>query len=270
MILPTFHTEETDRLCETIAKKSNGTIFLMLSAGKDSLAAWLQLRRWFRRIIPFHCASIPGYEFKKAYLDYLEYEFQTKILRLMGEDLMMALSRYVYQESPWMCDMIDEELDVEDYSKLDILGYLRMKYNLPRAWCACGISAFDSIDRMIYCRKTGGKSDENRTFYPCWNWPRKEIIGAIRDSGLKLSSEYKYCKRSLGGVPCSTYNKVLMEHYPKDWERLLKWYPLAEVKNYREAMLERHFKELQDAKIAERGGKVADPQEVADEEKGEA
>lgn len=257
MILPTFHTDATDALCQEIAKKSNGTCFLMFSAGKDSLAAWLQLRRFFSRIIPFHCASIPGLRFKQKVLDYYEYEFQTKILRLMGEDLMMALSRYVYQESPWMCDMIDDELDVDDYSKLDILGYLRMKYNLPRAWCACGISMYDSIDRMIYCRKTGGKSEEHRTFYPCFDWQRKDVIGAIRESGLWLSSEYKYCKRSLGGVPCATYNKVLMEYYPEDWKKLLKWYPLAEVKNYREDMLEQHYRELQDDKIAERGGKVA-------------
>lgn len=268
MNLPTFSTPGTDALCTEIAKKSRGVCFLMLS-GKDSLCAWLQLRRYFTRIIPWHAASIPGWELKRRYLDYLEYEFQTKILRLMGEDLPMALVRYVYQRSPWECDEIDEALEVEDYSKLDILGYLRMKYNLPRAWCACGISMYDSIDRMIYCRKTGGKSEDNRTFYPCFDWPRKEIVGAIRESGLRINPEYKYCKRSLGGVPCATYNKVLMEHYPSDWERLLKWYPLAEAKNYREEMLERHFRELQDERIAARGGKSTDADGNGGETEGE-
>lgn len=258
MILPTFNTEKSDALCREIAKRSNGVCFLMMSCGKDSLCAWLQLRRYFTRIIPFHCGSIPGLEFRKRMLDYYEYEFQTKILRLMGEDLLMALVRYVYQESPWMCDMIDDELDVDDYSKLDILGYLRMRYNLPRAWCACGISMYDSIDRMIYCRKTGGRSDENRTFYPCFDWPKKEILNAIRESGLKVSAEYRYAKRSIGGVPSATYNAILKEHFPRDWERLLRWYPLAEAKNYREALLAKNRKDLDEKKIAERGGKSSD------------
>ena len=66
----------------------------------------------------------------------------------------------------------------------------------PQAFCKIipDISANDSIDRLIYCRKTGGKSEDHRTFYPCWNWPKAELLRAIRESGLKLSSEYKYVR----------------------------------------------------------------------------
>lgn len=254
MILPTYSTPATDALCTEIAKKSKGTIFFGFSGGKDSLAAWLQLRKFFTRIIPFHCASIPNLDYKTKYLDYLEEQFQTKILRLMGEDLPMALVRYVYQESPWACDEIDQFLEVEDYSKVEILEYLRYKFNLPRAWCAFGISASDSIDRRIYCNKTGGKNESHRSFYPCWDWPRSEIIGAIRDSGIKLSAEYRYAKRSMGGVPSATYNKIMREHFPRDFEKLLKWYPLAETKDYREELLEQNYLLIQKEKAAARGG----------------
>ena len=253
--LPRFNTKATDALCREIAKRSHGVCFLMCSRGKDSLCAWLQLRRYFNRIIPFHCATVPGYQFADEYLDYLEGMFDTRILRLMGEDLKMALVRSIYQDSPWECDVIEQVFPDEDYTKLDILDYLRMKFNLPRAWCAVGISQNDSIDRLIYCRKNGGENKKNKTFYPCFDWPREEMLNAIWEAGLVLSPEYKYTKRSMGGIPSATYNKVMMEHFPQDWELTKKWYPLAEVKNVREEMIDENYPKWIEQEAAKRGGR---------------
>ena len=253
--LPRFSTPATDALCAEIAKKSHGTVFCMLSRGKDSLCAYLQLRRFFKRIVAFHCATIPDYQFANEYLDYLEGAFGTRILRMMGEDLKMALVRHIYQDSPWECDVIDSVFPDEDYTKLDVLDYLRMKFNLPRAWCAVGISQNDSIDRLIYCRKNGGKNPKNRTFYPCFDWPREEMLNAIWEAGLYVSPEYKYTKRSMGGIPSATYNKVMMEHFPRDWELTKKWYPLAEVKNYREEMIDANYPLWLEQEAAKRGGR---------------
>ena len=254
--LPRYSTSATDELCAKIAKKSHGVCFLTCSRGKDSLCAWLQLRKFFTRIVPFHCSTVPGYRFADEYLDYLEGAFDTKILRMMGEDLKMALVRHVYQTSPWECDEIDAAFpSVEDYSKLDVLEYLRMKFNLPRAWCAVGISQNDSIDRLRYCRKNGGENPSHRTFYPCFDWPREEMFKAIWESGLYVAPEYKYTKRSMGGVPSATYNKVMMEHFPQDWETTKKWYPLAEVKNIREEMIDANYPLWLEQEAAKRGGR---------------
>lgn len=255
MLLPIYTTEATDALCKEVAKKSHGVVFAGFSGGKDSVCMLLQLSRYFKRIIPFHCASIPHMAFRTKLLDYYEYEFQTKILRLMGEDLSMSMRRLIYQEPRDAIACLEEYGDVEDYNKLDILEYLRKMYNLPRAWCAFGVNACDSIDRRIYCNKTGGKSDANRTFYPCWDWPRQEILKAISESGLKIAPEYKYTKRSIGGPPCATYNKVLREHFPEDYKKMKAWYPLCELKTRREERLEqRWLKNLDDAAAAN-GGK---------------
>ena len=256
VVLPTYSTEATDALCKDIAKKSNGTIFLMLSRGKDSLCALLQCMRFFNRIICFHCATIPGYRFADEYLDYLEAMLNIRILRMMGEDLKMALVRHIYQESPWECDVIDSVFPDEDFTKLDVLEYLRMKFNLPRAWCAVGISKNDSIDRLIYCRKTGGKNESHRTFYPCWDWPRSELINAIDEAGLLVAPEYKYTKRSMGGVPCATYNRIMERHFPQDWELTKKWWPLAEAKNIREEMIDANYAKWREQEAAKRGGRV--------------
>ena len=258
--LPRYSTPATEELCAEIAKKSHGTVFLMCSRGKDSLCAWLQLKKFFNRIVPFHCATIPDCRYANEYLDYLEDVFGQRVLRMMGEDLKMSLVRYMYQESPWECDAIDATFEDEDFSKLKVLDYLRMKFNLPRAWCAVGISQNDSIDRLIYCRKNGGKNLKHRTFYPCFDWPREELFNAIWESGLYVAPEYKYTKRSMGGVPCAIYNKVLMEHFPADWELTKKWYPLAEVKNVREGMIDANYAKWMEQEAAKRGGLVEHPE----------
>ena len=264
MILPTYTTEATDRLCREIAKKSHGVAFCMLSRGKDSVCAYLNLQRYFTRVIPFTCSLLPGYMYATEYLDYLEEAFNTRILRLIGEDLRMSLTRYAYQATPWDCAEIDRTFSDESYSKLDILDYLRMKFNLPRAWCAVGISKNDSIDRLIYCRKNNGKNDSHRTFYPCWDWTRGQLLEAIREAGMGISPEYRYCKRSMGGVPSATYNKVLMEHFPDDWKETLRWYPLAEAKNWREKMIDDNYALYKLQEAERRGGRTGEAEGESD------
>lgn len=257
LTLPTFTTKATDALCREIAAKSHRVCFLMCSRGKDSTCSWLQLRKYFDRIIPFHCATVPGYRFADEYLDYLEEACDTRILRMMGEDVKMGLARYAYQESPWECDEIDRTFGgVEDFTKLDVLEYLRMKFNLPRAWCAVGISQNDSIDRLIYCRKNGGVNESNRTFYPCFDWPKEELLNALWNSGLYVAPEYKYTKRSMGGVPSATYNKVMMDHFAEDWETTKRWFPLAEAKNVREQLLVENYPKWMEQEAAKRGGRI--------------
>mgnify|MGYP006958205024 CR=1 FL=1 len=109
---------------------------------------------------------------------------------------------------------------------------------------------------MIYCRKTGGKNIKNKTFYPCWDWPRENLLETIYDAGLVLAPEYKYTKRSMGGIPSATYNKVMMEHFPRDWELTKKWYPLAEVKNIREDMIDENYPKWMEQEASKRGGRM--------------
>ena len=61
----------------------------------------------------------------------------------------------------------------------------------------------------------------------------------------------------MGGVPSATYNEVMMNHFPEDWETTKKWYPLAEVKNVREAMLDANYILWQEEKARSHGGKSA-------------
>ena len=257
-------TPATDALCRDIAKRSRGVCFVGLSGGKDSLAALVCLHRYFRRVIPFHCASWPGAKYEREYLDRLEYELGgTRILRLIGEDFPMSLARGFYQSYDNCLIYSETGSYCEDFSKLDVLEHLRYAYNLPKAWCAFGIAASDSIDRLIYVRKNGGRNDRNRTFYPCFDFTRQQILDVIREAHLPLVSSYRYMNRSMGSVPSYTCNEILRRHYPADWEHFLALYPLAEAKTVRERILDREWKAKRDAQILANGGTPsADPVRV--------
>lgn len=238
---PSFSTPATDELCRTIAKKSKGVCFLGFSRGKDSLCAYLQLLKYFKKdnIIPFHCASFPCLRHVKDTLDYFERVLETKILRLVGPELEGCLQRGLYQTVDDLEEL--EAMDDAEYSMLDRVEYLRYTFNYPKAWCAFGIMANDSIDRQIYCKKIQGRNPQNMTFYPCWDWPRSEVLKAVRESGVQLSGEYRYTSRTMGGPPSKSCNEIFKKHYPEDWNTVLAMYPLAEAKTLRELYLDRVF-----------------------------
>lgn len=253
--LPDYSTPETDALCREIAKKSKGVTMLMFSRGKDSLLAYLQLRKFFKKVIPVHCASVPGMKHVKDTLDYYESILSeidgtpVKILRMVGEEVPMALARGMYQTPDMLEGVLD--VDVEDYSKLDIMEVIRKELNLPRCWCAVGINICDSIDRRIHCKKCGGKHESNLTWYPTFNWQKCEIIRALQECGVKLSGEYRWTSRSMGGVPSATNGLIWKHHYPEDYELYLSIYPLAQAKELRERYLDRAWAERRAAGIVE-------------------
>lgn len=237
---PSYSTPATDELCRAVAKKCK-TVFCAFSRGKDSLCTYLQLHKFFKHenIIPFHCASFPGLRHVKDTLDYYERVLGTRIVRLCGPELTGCLQRGMYQTLDDIDDLV--QMDEAEYSMLDRLEYLRYTFNYPRAWGAFGIMANDSIDRQIYCRKIQGRNPQNLTFYPCWDWPRAEVLRAIREAGLKLSGEYRYVNRTMGGPPSKTCNEIFKKHYPEDWNTILGMYPLAEAKTLRELYLDRIY-----------------------------
>ena len=48
------HFGNSDELCEYMAGLCGGGTLLAFSCGKDSIVAWLKLRRYFRKIVPYY------------------------------------------------------------------------------------------------------------------------------------------------------------------------------------------------------------------------
>jgi len=255
-----FNTPETDALCKEIAKRSKGVCLLGFSGGKDAVCAYLNLSRYFTRIVPFHCATLPNLPVREEALRYYENVLETHIYRMAEKDVFTMMARMIYQL--YEDEEFIDSLDYVDYDKCDVAEYLRYKLNLPKAWCAFGINACDSLERRFLCSSCGGMHEEGKSFYPTWNWPKKEILGAIRANGIKLSNEYNHFCGSIDTAPTWHMINKMRKYYPKEYAILKDYLPLCD------AELARQDFRREILKVDERGHKLEDDKEKDGTENG--
>lgn len=222
-------TADTRRLCEEISQRTGGVCLLAFSRGKDSLAAWLFLRQFFERIIPFHLATVPHLDFVDRSLIYYEQYFETKIERLMFDETWRSFDQGWYQPPDDMDEL--EDLGWADYDIVDVADLLRDKYGVPDAFCAAAIGRFDSLFRRTWFNspKTA-VNEEKYQFYPIYDWTLKQILGSIKSSGLKLAPDYLIGVRTVHGVPNIRHLERWKKVFPEDYKRMQALYPLIEAR----------------------------------------
>ncbi len=218
---------DSDALCREIAERSNGVCLLSFSRGKDALAAWLNLSRFFNRIIPFTCAAVPHIPFADEYLAYVERIFGTHVIRFQDVGLYCTVDALQFQY-PHYEEWIDSaQLPV--YDAQDIANIIRNHLGLPNAWTAYGLNASDSIDRMITVRQCRGRYYGTRSFYPNYDWTHKQIMQVLQDSHIRLSNEYHIASRSFAGG-LMPHNLLAVEKRAPDLFRQLEfYYPLLKA-----------------------------------------
>lgn len=229
-------------LCRKIAEHTGGVCFLGFSRGKDSVAAFIQLKKHFERVIPFHCASVPHVGFVDESLEYYERFFDCEILRYMDGDCMKAAYCSVFQ--PPGCDPLLNDVFPWCYDKHDIINIMQRKFNLPNAWCAFGINASDSIDRHIYVNKNGGINLGQKTFYPCYDWKKADILTVIEESGVKLARDYILANRSMAAVPKFRHLAKMINEMPGALEKIEEMFPMIKAEICRYEFIKNRSQEL--------------------------
>ena len=219
-------TEASRRLCEEISLLSGGTCFLGFSRGKDSVVSWLYLRQFFHTIIPFHCATVPHLSFADESLKYYEDFFQTKIIRCLSGETTECISALVYQ--PIEDEEKIDKLQLYKYGNTEIVNILRAEYGADY-WVAYGMSQTDSIVRRSMRRMVDGTSERLNVFYPCFDWTRAQIMGAIDSAGLKLADDYLIANRSLAGLPNYRHLKRFEEVFLEDFKTLELYFPFIKA-----------------------------------------
>lgn len=220
-------TPDTRDLCREIAELSGGTVLLGFSRGKDSIAAWLWLRELGIQVIPFHVAAVPGLSFVNRSLDYYEQWFGVPIERCVEGCLPQALGSLYYQpgeDEDWI-----DALDLTGYDNHYVADWVREKRDVPRAWVAWGINSSDSIDRRIYVNQYKGRIDSRRSFYPCFDWAKSQILETIQAAGVRLPEDYLLGSRSFAGLPTVRHMARMREKMSGDFERVKLFYPFAEA-----------------------------------------
>jgi len=237
-----IHFENSDKLCEWVSEQSAGTCLLSFSAGKDSIGAWLQLRKHFTKIVPVYMYMIPGLEFIERNLSYYEDWFGARIIRLPHPSLYRWLNALTFQ-APENCAIV-EEANLVDFDYDDVFNVVKAVYGLPEdTYTAVGVRATDSLNRWSAIKQYGAVNLTRRSFYPTYDWRKDDLILAIQQAGVKLPVDYQLFGRSFDGLDYR-FLKPIRDHFPDDYRRIVEVFPMAELEikriEYREAHNARH------------------------------
>ena len=222
--------EPGDGLRNRFAQDHKSTL-LSFSCGKDSIGAWLSIRDKIK-VMPYYCYLIPDLEFVNDSLNYYEKFFGCKIIRVPHPSLYRWLCNKTFLP-PERCRIIDGST-LPMFERADLLRGLREWQGLPSDTpCACGVRACDSIIRRVHFKTHGPVTKSESVWYPIWDWKQARLIDELKRSGVKLPVDYLLFSRSFDGLDYR-FIKPIKDYFPKDYQRILDYFPLAELELYRQ------------------------------------
>jgi len=220
---------------EIVAKvrKDHGPVTLLaFSGGKDSIAAHLQIRDHFEEVIPFYLYGIPDLEFIEDSLSYYEKTLfgGRKIIRMPHPSLYRQLNAGVFQP-PHHIPVI-EAARLPNFDYKDVHDLIRLEGECPKALTATGVRAADSPMRHVSIMQHGPILLSKGEYFPVWDWKKVDIVREFTRHKIRLSREYEIFGRSFDGLD-ARFLVPMKKHFPRDFAKLLEWFPLAEVEVWR-------------------------------------
>ena len=199
----------------TMAKMTDEVI-VGFSGGKESVVVLDLCIRHFKRVVPFFMYYIPGVSFQEKTLRWYEDKYGIEIVRLPHFELSEML-RYG--------TLRNEDLTVPIISINDIYQWMRDSYGIR--WIAAGERSADSVIRGAMIKHSGSIDANRGRFYPVAWWTKQEILDYIRIKKLYLGIDSRSMGASFTGVNTESF-LFLKEHFPSDYQKMLRIFPLAE------------------------------------------
>lgn len=219
-----------DEVCRYVRETHGPRALLAFSRGKDSIAAWLKMREYFEDIVPLFWYLVPDLEFELESLDYFERYFGTKIHRLPHPSLNRLLNNFVFQPPERVA--IIEAADLPEFSYEDCWTDLCEELGIERIPNGTGVRATDSPMRRMGYQKHGLYRAKAQTFMPIGDWNKRRTMEAIERAGIEMPDDYRMFKRSFDGIDYR-FASQLKAHRPRDFQRILDWFPLLELDLFR-------------------------------------
>lgn len=220
-------------------------VLVSFSLGKDALATTLALMDAGVEVQLAHLYLIPGLQFVDDTINRLEDAWGLKIHQYPHPSLWRMLNALVYQP-PERCSII-EAAKMPDVDYGDMWGLIKDDLGMPKStWVADGVRAADSIVRRASLTRHGVMKSTTRKVSPIHDWLLDEVMSRIRAAdlplpytdpkrGAKLPIDYAWFGRSFDGID-ARFTKPLREHAPEDYQRILDWFPLADIDIFRHDM----------------------------------
>jgi hypothetical protein len=206
-------------------------VLLAFSRGKDSIAAWLALRdSGVTDIRPYHMYLIPRLSFVDKSLAYYEDWFGATITNLPHPSLYRWLNNTVFTPPERLPILEAAQMPTPSYEEM--VGWMREDWELPGAWVCDGVRAADSPVRRLSMATHGVRKEKTRKVSVVWDWKIADVRAALRRAKIELPPEYEWFGRSFDGID-RRFMEPLAKHAPEDYQRILHWFPLADLWRFR-------------------------------------
>jgi hypothetical protein len=220
------HVKNGLRLFEEVRELTGSKVMLSFSRGKDAIAAWIAIRDHFD-VYPYYLREAVTLEFIEESLEYFERKMGTKIIRIPHRAVYDRLVDFIHQP-PERCRYI-EAMGIEPPTYLDIAKAAAEKFDLPETtYYGTGVRAFDNMARSMAIKSHGPITKGQQKFHPVWDWSINDVVVGIKEAGIKLPIDYKVFGSTLDGIH-ARYLVQMRKHFPKDYKRVLEFYPMAEL-----------------------------------------
>lgn len=193
------------------------SVLVGFSGGKESVVVMDLCFRYFKKVQPFFMYICPNLSFQERTIAWYEKKYQTEIIRIPHMDVS-EFFRYGSFRPP------DDTFPLVSIN--DIYHYLRLQTDIW--WIAAGERINDSIVRRAMIKKSGSIDTQRGRIYPVVMWKKREVIDYIKYHKLYLGED----SRKLGFSFKSLWGKelaMLKEHFPDDYEKVIRQYPFAEA-----------------------------------------
>lgn len=217
----------TNGVCELVREAcGHDKALLSFSCGKDSWAAWLSARDHFD-FQPYYLYLVPGLEFVEDYIGYAEQVLGKRVIRLPHPSFYRMLNNAIFQAPQNRRIIWAANLGEPTYE--DVRDAVIEDCGLPEnSWVANGVRAADSPMRRAALMKSQGVTASRRQFSPCWDWNKARLLEELQRANIKLPVDYAVFGRSFDGIDLRFLIKI-REHFPRDYQRILDWFPLADM-----------------------------------------
>lgn len=206
-------------------------VLVAFSTGKDALACEAALREAGVETKLAYLYYIPGLQFVEETLAQQEDMLGKPIARYPHPSLWRWLNALVFQP-PERCAIIEAaKMPNIDYDTMWDL--IRDDMGLPHdTLVADGVRAADSIVRRASFVRHGVLKPAKRKVSPIADWVKAEVMDCLRRHRLTLPRDYEWFDRSFDGIDYR-FLEPISRHAPDDYQRILEWFPLAELELFR-------------------------------------
>jgi len=206
-------------------------VFLSFSCGKDSTAVWALLREAHIPVIPVYYYFVPDLEFIQETIEMFEEVFGQRIVQVPHPSLARMLWFKVFQPPERNGIIEAAALPVVDSDMY--WNEIRKDFDLPNAWVADGLRATDSLQRRATLTRYGVKRETVKKFSPIADWYAEEVREFLVERQIPAPVDYEIWGQSFDGISAK-FMRGLKEHFPNDYEKVLEWFPFADLDILRE------------------------------------